>query len=137
MLGRSILGLDIGSWSVKACELRQEIRGCSLVRFESQQLPESSADEERYQALGLRVGVEGEFEGFARRVWVLKTVALHRCELDEHRGARLGVVDCERGAAFERVDQRGVVAEVRERFGQRFDDECVFGRRRDRALEMR
>ncbi|NRA03511.1 MAG: pilus assembly protein PilM [Myxococcales bacterium] len=51
MLGRSILGLDIGSWSVKACELRQEIRGCSLVRFESQQLPESSSDEERYQAV--------------------------------------------------------------------------------------
>ncbi len=51
MLGRSILGLDIGSWSVKVCELRQEIRGSSLVRFESQRLPESGSEEERYQAV--------------------------------------------------------------------------------------
>lgn len=51
MFGRSILGLDIGSWSVKACELRQELRETSLVRFESQRLPDSDSEEERYQAV--------------------------------------------------------------------------------------
>ena len=47
MLGRSIPGLDLGTWSVKACELRQELRESTLIRFEAQRFPNSASEEER------------------------------------------------------------------------------------------
>ena len=39
MFTRSVLGLDVGSYAVKAAEMRAGLRGVEFVRFESARLP--------------------------------------------------------------------------------------------------
>ena len=46
MLERSVLGLDIGSWSVKIAELRAGLRGASFARFAELELPRNAPSEE-------------------------------------------------------------------------------------------
>lgn len=51
MFERVILGLDVGSYSVKAAELRAGLRGVELVRFCAQVLPANAPPEEREAAI--------------------------------------------------------------------------------------
>ena len=46
MLERSVLGLDIGSWSVKVAELAAGLRGASFARFAELELPRNAPSEE-------------------------------------------------------------------------------------------
>lgn len=51
MFERRVLGLDVGSYSVKAAELRAGLRGVEFVRFEEERLPLDSDPEPRRDAL--------------------------------------------------------------------------------------
>jgi general secretion pathway protein L len=53
MLGRTVLGLDVGSWSVKAAELQAGLRGVEFLRLEHLVLPASAAPEEREATIQL------------------------------------------------------------------------------------
>jgi type IV pilus assembly protein PilM len=46
MFERSVVGLDIGSWSVKVAELSAGLRGASFVRFAELELPRGAPSEE-------------------------------------------------------------------------------------------
>jgi type IV pilus assembly protein PilM len=46
MFERSVVGLDIGSWSVKVAELNAGLRGATFVRFAELELPRSAPTEE-------------------------------------------------------------------------------------------
>ena len=46
MFERSIVGLDVGSWSLKLAELSAGLRGASFVRFAELQLPQAAPSEE-------------------------------------------------------------------------------------------
>ncbi len=46
MLERSVLGLDVGSWSVKVAELSAGLRGASFARFAELELPHDAPSEE-------------------------------------------------------------------------------------------
>jgi type IV pilus assembly protein PilM len=46
MLERSVLGLDIGSWSVKVAELSAGLRGATFTRFAELELPRNAPSEE-------------------------------------------------------------------------------------------
>lgn len=46
MLERSIVGLDIGAWSLKLAELSAGLRGAAFARFEELPLPQSAPSEE-------------------------------------------------------------------------------------------
>jgi type IV pilus assembly protein PilM len=51
MFDRRILGLDLGSYAVKAAELRAGLRGVEFIRFEEERLPEQVSPEERAEAV--------------------------------------------------------------------------------------
>ncbi len=42
MFDRAVLGLDLGSYSIKAVELRADLRSLEFVRFEEQLLPRAA-----------------------------------------------------------------------------------------------
>ncbi len=51
MFERVVVGLDVGTWSVKAVELHAGLRGVRLVRLEEQELPQGGPPEEREAAV--------------------------------------------------------------------------------------
>ena len=46
MFDRVVLGLDLGSYSIKAVELRADLRSMEFVRFEEQLLPRAASSDE-------------------------------------------------------------------------------------------
>ena len=46
MFDRAVLGLDLGSYSIKAVELRADLRSMKFVRFEEQLLPRAASSDE-------------------------------------------------------------------------------------------
>ena len=59
MLGRTVLGLDLGSYSVKAVEMRAGLRGVEFVRCEEMVVPGSAAAEEREATIQLFIAQRG------------------------------------------------------------------------------
>lgn len=51
LIGRHVVGLDAGSWSVKAVEIKAGLRSFELVRFEEQRLPHDAPAAERLAKL--------------------------------------------------------------------------------------
>ena len=53
MFGRIVLGLDIGSYSVKVAELRAGLRSLEFLRFEEAHIPSNASSEERESTIQL------------------------------------------------------------------------------------
>ncbi len=53
MFGRIVLGLDIGTYSVKIAELREGLRSVEFLRFEELLIPPGAALEERESTIQL------------------------------------------------------------------------------------
>lgn len=62
MIGRTVTGLDLGSWAVKAVELRAGLRAVEVVRAEQMRLPTYASIEEREATVQLFL----EQRGFPR-----------------------------------------------------------------------
>ena len=59
MFERSIVGLDVGSWSLKLAELSAGLRGAAFVRFAELPLPQEAPSEEIEATIQLWLKVRG------------------------------------------------------------------------------